>query len=97
MTSRFIVARSIVPAVYLYHILNLDIVHQRIHTLVFDSSSTEVKFDQLVEILVRLPEDDDFDLWLERVNTLTVEIDESRSTLESKEQELQAIHNELYQ
>ena len=97
VTSRFIVARSTVPAVYLYHILNLDIVQQRILTLVSGSSSTEVKFDQLAEILVPLPEDNDFDLWLEQVNTLTAEIDESRATMESKEQELQSLLDGLYQ
>ena len=96
VTSRFIAARATVPAVYLYHILNLDIVQQRILTLVSGSSSTEVKFGQLAEILVPLPEDDDFDLWLEQVNILTAEIDESRAAMESKERELQALLDELY-
>ncbi len=96
VTSRFIAARATVPAVYLYHILNLDIVKQRILTLVSGSSSTEVKFAQLAEILVPLPEDDDFDLWLEQVNILTAEIDESRTAMESKERELQALLDELY-
>ena len=89
-------ARSTVPALYLYHILNLDIVQQRILTLVTGSSSTEVKFDQLSEILVPLPEDDDFDLWLEQVSTLTAEIDESRSNMESKERELESLLDGLY-
>ena len=96
VTSRFIVARSTVPAVYLYHILNLDIVQQRILTLVSGSSSTEVKFDHLAEILVPLPDDDDFDLWLEQVNTLTSDIDEARAVMESKEQELQSVLDGLY-
>ena len=55
VTSRFIVARAKIPAIYLYHILNLDIVKKRMLTLVSGSSSTEVKFDQLSEILVPLP------------------------------------------
>ena len=96
VTSRFIVARSTVPAVYLYHILNLDIVQQRILTLVSGSSSTEVKFDHLAEILVPLPDDDDFDLWLEQVNTLTSDIDEARAVMESKKQELQSVLDGLY-
>ena len=96
VTSRFIVARSTVPAVYLYHILNLDIVQQRVLTLVSGSSSTEVKFDQLAEILVPLPEDDDFDLWLEQVSSLTADIEESRAAMESKEQELQTLLDGLY-
>ena len=96
VTSRFIVARSTVPAIYLYHILNLDIVKQRMLTLVSGSSSTEIKFDQLAEILVPLPEDDDFDLWLEQVNTLTSDINEARAVMKGKEQELQSLLDDLY-
>lgn len=96
VTSRFLVVRSTVPAVYLYHILNLDIVRERLLTLVSGSSSTEVKFDQLSEILVPLPEDDDFDLWLEKINVLTTEIEDSRATLESKTQELESVIGGLY-
>ena len=96
VTSRFIVARSTVPAIYLYHILNLEIVQQRMLTLVSGSSSTEVKFDQLVEILVPLPDDNDFDLWLEKVNTMTTEIEEHRTGLENKERELQSLLDGLY-
>ena len=96
VTSRFIVARSTVPAVYLYHILNMNIVQQRMLTLVSGSSSTEIKFDQLAEILVPLPADDDFDLWLEQVNTLTSEIEQSRAITESKKRELQSLLDGLY-
>ena len=96
VTSRFIVVRSIVPAIYLYHVLNLDIVKQRMLTLVSGSSSTEVKFEQLSEIMVPLPENDDFDLWIERIESLTGEVEEYRNTLEQKEQELSAVFQELY-
>ena len=63
VTSRFIVARSKIPALYLYHILNLDIVKEKMLRLVSGSSSTEIKFDQLKEIRVPLPESGDFDLF----------------------------------
>ena len=96
VTSRFIVARSMIPAVYLYHILNLEIVKERMLTLVSGSSSTEVKFDQLAEIQVPLPEDGDFDIWLEKINALTVEIEETRATLERSERELDSIVSGLY-
>lgn len=96
VTSRFIVARTTVPAIYLYHILNLDIVKQRMLTLVSGSLSTEIKFDQLSEIQVPLPDDDDFDLWVENINALTDEISESRSSLRQKEKELQSFINNLY-
>ena len=96
VTSRFIVARSTIPAIYLYHILKMKIVQERMLTLVSGSSSTEIKFDQLAEILVPLPEDDDFDLWLEKVNNLTIEIDDARSIMEAKEQKLHALMDILY-
>ena len=96
VTSRFIVARSNIPAIYLYHVLNLDIVKQKMLTLVSGSSSTEVKFEQLSEIIVPLPKDGDFDLWLERIESLTEEVEEYRTTVEQKERELSAVFEELY-
>ena len=96
-TSRFIVARTTVPAIYLYHVLNMDIVKERMLTLVSGSSSTEIKFDQLSEIVVPLPEDGDFDLWLEQINNLNREIEESRDLLEVKEKELSLLLTQLYQ
>ena len=65
-------------------------------TLVSGSSSTEIKFDQLSEILVPLPDGDDFDLWLERIQQLTMEIDEARNSLSTKESELGAMMVGLY-
>ena len=97
VTSRFLVARSTVPAVYLYHILNMKIVQERMLTLVSGSSSTEIKFDQLAEIQVPLPKDDDFDLWLEKVNFVSAEIDEARALLERKELERLGLLQNLYQ
>ena len=97
VTSRFIVARTAVPAIYLYHVLNMDIVKERMLTLVSGSSSTEIKFDQLSEIVVPLPEDGDFDLWLEQINNLNRDIEESRGLLEAKEKELSLLLNQLYQ
>ena len=96
VTSRFIVARTTVPAIYLYHILNMNIVQERMLTLVSGSSSTEIKFDQLAEILVPLPDDDDFDLWLEKVNNLSTEIEDARSIMEAKARELYSFMDGLY-
>ena len=96
VTSRFIVARTTVPAIYLYHILNLEIVKQKMLTLVTGSSSTEIKFNELSEIKVPLPIDGDFDLWLEQIRDLNQEIEESRTRMEGKEQELRALMDGLY-
>ncbi|MBI2859060.1 MAG: N-6 DNA methylase [Chloroflexi bacterium] len=95
-TSRFIVARTNIPAVYLYHILNLEIVKKRMLTLVSGSSSTEIKFNQLSEILVPIPEGNDFDLWVERIQQMTTEIEDYRNTLYVKEQKLNKMVADLY-
>ena len=65
-------------------------------TLVSGSSSTEIKFDQLSEIQVPLPGDDDFDLWLEKINLLNDAVIASRSILQRKEQELKSLVSGLY-
>lgn len=96
VTSRFIVVRAKVPTRYLYHVLNLPIVKQRMVTLVSGSSSTEIKFDQLSEIMVPLPENDDFDLWLERIDSVAVDIEHHRQELARKSEELRGVFQELY-
>ena len=96
VTSRFIVARTTIPAIYLYHILNVDIVKERMLSLVTGSSSTEIKFDQLSEIRVPIPRDGDFDLWLERISDLSHEAAESRARMENKEQELRLLMDSLF-
>ena len=88
--------RSKVPAIYLYHVLNLDIVKERMLTLVSGSSSTEIKFAQLAEVLVPLPEDDDFDLWLEKIGSLTAKIEQRRIALRQAQGELEAVFQKLY-
>ena len=96
VTSRFIVVRAKVPARYLYHVLNLSIVKQRMLTLVSGSSSTEIKFDQLAEIMVPLPENGDFDLWLERIDNLSVDIEYHRQEVARKIRELSGVFHGLY-
>ena len=96
VTSRFIVARSTVPSLYLYHLLNLDFVKQKMLTLVSGSSSTEVKFEQLREIFVPLPEEDDFELFLERLRDLQEQVDDARNELEKRRSDLDKMVRELY-
>ena len=43
-----------------------------------------------------MPDGDDFDLWLERIQQLTMEIDEARNSLSTKESELGAMMEGLY-
>jgi type I restriction enzyme M protein len=96
VTSRFIVVRSKIPTIYLYYILNLDIVKERMLRLVSGSSSTEIKFEQLCEIRVPMPDDGDFDLFLETLNSKRTEVERLRSALAAKEQDLEATFRRLY-
>ena len=97
VTSRFIAARSTIPAVYLYHILNWDIVKEKMLRLVSGSSSTEIKFPQLEEIRIPLPESGDFDLFLERLNVRRAEVDRLREALAKQEEELADVFRILYE
>ena len=96
VTSRFIVAQSRVPAVYLYHILNLDIVKEKMLRLVSGSSSTEIKFQQLKEIRIPMPESGDFDLFLENLNSRRARVDQLRNELAREQQELSEIFRGFY-
>ena len=97
VTSRFIAVRAKVPAVYLYHVLNLDMVKEKMLRLVSGSSSTEVKFEQLSEIQVPLPESGDFDLFLETLNAKRSEVEALRAALNERQEELQGVFRELYE
>ncbi len=83
-TSRFIVCRAKVSPLYLYHILNLDFIKEAMLRLVSGGSSTEVKFDQLGEIHVPIPEDEDFDLFVDEIESLQAEVTEIESRLNEK-------------
>ena len=96
VTSRFIVLRPKVPAVYLYHVLNLPIVKERMLGLVSGSSSTELKFSELSEVRVPLPEGGDFDLFLERVATHRKRIDTLSQELRDEETALSAMFEAMY-
>ena len=96
VTSRFIPTRSKVPAVYLYYILNLDIVKERMLRLVSGSSSTEIKFNQLQEIRVPLPTSGDFDLFLEDLHARRTKVARLRAALFKEEDDLAHVFRALY-
>lgn len=75
-TSRFIVCRSMIPAIYLYHILNLTFIKDAMLRLASGSSSTEVKFEQLKDIHIPVPKDGDYDLFVDQVEAIQSEIAE---------------------
>ena len=96
VTSRFIVLRPKVPAVYLYHVLNLPIVKERMLGLVSGSSSTELKFSELSDVRVPLPESGDFDLFLERVAEHREKIDTLSRALRDEEMALSSMFESMY-
>lgn len=96
VTRRFIAVRSKMPAVYLYHILNLDIVKEEMLRMVSGSSSTEIKFAQFEEILVPLPASGDFDLFLENVDARREKVSRLKTDLKEKELELENLFGSLY-
>ena len=96
VTSRFIATRSKIPAIYLYHILNLAVVKEKMLRLVSGSSSTEIKLDQLNEILVALPESGDFDLFLENIEKKQKTISKLKEELTREEEGLEDVFRGLY-
>jgi hypothetical protein len=96
VTSRFIAVRSTIPAIYLYQILNLDFVKEKMLRLVSGSSSTEVKFDQLHEISVPMPEGEDFELFIERMRDQHDAIERVRADLAQKIDALNGMISDLY-
>ena len=81
---------------YLYHILNLGIVKEKMLRLVSGSSSTEIKFAQLEEIRVPLPESGDFDLFLEDLQDRRNKVAMLRSSLEKEQENLARVFKSLY-
>lgn len=95
-TSRFIVCRTTIPTLYLYHILNLDFIKKEMLRLVSGSSSTEVKFEQLKEIHIPIPKDGDFDLLVDEVESLAAEIADLNARLNEKRTALRSKFVDLY-
>ena len=95
-TSRFIATRSKIPAIYLFHILNLAVVKEKMLRMVSGSSSTEIKFDQLKEILIPLPKAGGFDLFLENIEIRQRKIANLKEEMVASERDLEGIFRALY-
>nr|VFJ43587.1 MAG: type I restriction enzyme M protein [Candidatus Kentron sp. FM]VFJ44396.1 MAG: type I restriction enzyme M protein [Candidatus Kentron sp. FM]VFK06270.1 MAG: type I restriction enzyme M protein [Candidatus Kentron sp. FM] len=95
-TSRFIVLRPRIPALYLYYILNLEFIKEAMLRLVTGSSSTEVKFAQLSDIYVPMPEGEDFDLFIDDVVRLREETDHLEMAINEKKKALESLFLGLY-
>jgi hypothetical protein len=64
VTSRFIPLFCKVPAAYVFHILNLDLIKDKLLTMVTGGSSTELKWREMGSIAVPTPPGDDYDTFL---------------------------------
>jgi len=95
-TSRFIAVRPKIPALYLYHILNLDFIKEAMLTLVSGSSSTEVKFDQLKDLYIPIPPQEDFDLFIDDTIGLQEDISDLERHLKEKREALENRFLHLY-
>jgi type I restriction enzyme M protein len=89
-TSRFIVVRPKIPALYLYYILNLDFIKESLLRLVSGSSSTEIKFEQMKEMYIPIPRGEDFDLFIDNITKLRSEVIGLESALKAKKDELES-------
>ena len=95
-TSRFISVICRVPALYLYYILNLPFVKEAMLRLVSGSSSSEVKFDQLSEIMVPMPPGGDFDALIDDIVRAQEEIAELESQLAESRGRMRESLSQLY-
>ncbi len=95
-TSRFIAVQPRIPALYLYYILNLDLIKENMLRLVSGSSSTQIKLDDLKDIYIPLPPDEDYDLIIDDVVQLREEISEIEDILNKRHNELDRLFLDLY-
>jgi type I restriction-modification system DNA methylase subunit len=88
VTSRFIPLFCKVPPSYVFHLLNLDVIKEKLLTMVTGSSSTEIKWDIIKELPVPVPPGRDFDTFL-------ADVTEIESKIQAHEQKLLSLTDTL--
>jgi len=88
VTSRFIPLFCKVPAAYVYHLLNLDLMKEKLLTTVTGSSSTEIKWEIISKLPVPVPENEDYDTFLADVMELESKIQKYSTLLQERRKEL---------
>jgi restriction endonuclease S subunit len=96
VTSRFIPLFCKVPAPYVFNVLNLDIVKEKLLTTVTGSSSTEIKWDVIKDIPVPMPPNGDFDTFTADVIELESKINKFEELLADRRRELAEIFQRLF-
>jgi hypothetical protein len=87
VTSRFIPLFCKVPPAYVYHILNLDFIKEKLLTMVSGGSSTEIKWDTIKDIPIPMPPGGDFDSFIADV----LEMESKLSQLNTRIHEIQTL------
>lgn len=87
-TSRFIPLFCKVPPAYVYNLLNLDLMKQKLLTTVTGSSSTEIKWDVISKLPVPIPEKEDYDTFLADIMEIESKIQKHATLLEERRKEL---------
>lgn len=96
VTSRFIPLFCKVPAAYVYHLLDLPIVKEKLLTTVTGSSSTEIKWEAIADLPVPVPGGEDYDTFLSDVLELESKIENYREQMAKKQAELKGRFANLF-
>lgn len=96
VTSRFIPLFCKVPPAYVYHLLNLNLMKQKLLTTVTGSSSTEIKWDVISKLPVPVPDNEDYDTFLADVMELESKIQKHATLLEERRKEMADRFNGLF-
>jgi hypothetical protein len=95
-TSRFIPLFCKVPTSYVYHLLNLPVVKDKLLTTVTGSSSTEIKWEAIADLPVPSPENGDYDTFLADVMEIESKIENHRRHLVEHTSELMSRFSRLF-
>jgi len=96
VTSRFIPLFCKVPSAYVFHILNLSIMKEKMLTMVTGSSSTEIKWDIISTLPVPVPPGEDYDTFLAEVMELESKIDRHFELMQRQRAELESKFAKLF-
>ncbi|XUW99989.1 MAG: N-6 DNA methylase [Dehalogenimonas sp.] len=96
VTSRFIPLFCKVPPAYVFNLLNLELMKQKMLKTVTGSSSTEVKWNVIKEIAVPTPANQDYDTFLADIMEFESKISKYSKLLEESRKELKQKFTNLF-
>ena len=97
VTSRFIPLFCKVPFTFIYHLLRLRVVQEKLLTTVTGGSSTEIKWDIIKKIPVPVPENKDYDTFLADVLEIESKIERHKEQVATFENRLTEHFTRLFQ